>query len=326
MKFINHVGILLVVTVLLASCKTSFRISIVSPPAIQLNAETTRIVILNNVTHDNSPDKLIMQALQGQPVNGNIAAAEQTVIGLMRSFEDAQFLKGSVLNPLIVRNNHEINWPRLDSICVANQAHAVLEIESFQSQAPIGGTVLANATGQRSSPLRGWGYFNFYIPATKEHLYRLEVGEVYNMPVAGNANPLAILNDMMRKRELYGLLGRSVGYSAGRLFYPHWIWVGRTYYNKGSAGLRRAKRSIRHGNWNVAEQILLSEINSRSRKASGRAKYNLALVYEGQGRIEDAIFMAERAAVENGTKLAFNYINILRRRLNAQPRIILIQD
>jgi len=323
----THPGILLFFTsILFVSCKSSFRISVVSPPAVQLNEETTRIVIINNVTHDNSPDKLITQALQGQPVNGNIAAAEQAVIGLVRSFDDSRYLKGLVMNPISVRNQREINWLRLDSICVANQAHAVIEIETFQSQAPVGGTVLANATGQRTSPLRGWGYFNFYIPSTKEHLFRLEVGEVYNMPIAGNSNPMAILNDMMRKRELYGHLGRSVGYSAGRLFYPHWVWVGRTYYNKGSARLRRSKRPIRHGNWNIAEQILLQEINSRSNKSAGRAKYNLALVYEGQGRLEDALFMAERAAAENGTRLAFNYINILRRRLNEQPRIVLMQD
>jgi tetratricopeptide (TPR) repeat protein len=146
------------------------------------------------------------------------------------------------------------------------------------------------------------------------------------MPISGNTNPLAILNDMMRKRELYGHLGRSIGYSAGTLFYPHWIWVGRRFYNKGSSALRRAKRPIRNGNWNVAEQIMLNEIKSRSNKASGRAKYNLALVYEGQGRIEEAIAMAERAAAENGTRLSFDYINVLKRRLNAQPRIVLMQD
>ncbi len=311
---------------LLSSCKTSFRISIVSPPAVQLNETTTRIVLINNVTHDNSPDKLITQALQGQPINGNIAAAEQAIIGIVRSFDDSRFLKGVVLNPISVRIDQEISWSRLDSICLANDAHAVLEIETFQSQAPVGGTVLANATGQRASPLKGWGYFNFYIPSTKEHLYRLEVGEVYIMPIGGSTNPISILNDMMRKRELYGHLGRSVGYSAGMLFYPNWTWVGRTYYNKGSAKLRRAKKPIRFGNWNIAEQILLNEINNPKNKVAGRAKYNLALVYEGQGRMEDAIFMAERAAVENGTKLAFNYINILKRRLNAQPRVVLLQD
>ena len=309
-----------------SSCKTRFRISVTVPPAILLNEETRKILLVNNVTQDNSPDKLITQALHGQAINGNVAAAEQSIIGLIRSFNDSRFLQGQAINPISIRNKKEINWLRIDSLCVVHQADAIIEIETFESDAPIGGTILANAAGQRSSPLRGWGYFNVYIPATREHLYRLEVGEVFNMPIGGNTNPIVLLNDMMRKREMYGQLGNRVGYSAGMMFYPNWIWVGRTYYNKGSAVLRRAKRPIRNGNWNIAEQILLLGIDSRNNKASGRSKYNLALVYEGQGRLEDAIFMAERAAAENGTRLAFDYINILRRRLHAQPRIVLEQD
>lgn len=311
---------------LLLACKTSFKISVVRPPAVQMNESTRNILVINNVTHDNSPDKLIAQMIQGQPVNGNILAAEQCVIGLARSFDDSRYLKGIPINPISIRNGQEINWSKIDSLCYVNGVQAVIEIESFQSQAPVGGTIVANATGQITSPLRGWGYFNFYVPETREHLYRLEVGEVYNMPIAGNTNPIAILNDMVRKRELYGHLGRSVGYSAGTLFYPIWVWVGRKFYNKGSLALRRAKRPIRFGNWNIAEQILAKEIHSKSNKAAGRAKYNMALVYEGQGRIEEAIFMAESAAAEHGTRLAFNYINVLKRRQNEQPRIILIQD
>lgn len=312
--------------IFLTSCKSSFRISVVSPPSVLLSEQTNKIILVNNVSNDNSPDKLLLQVLQGQVLNGNVAAAEQCIIGLNRSLEDSRYLQSSTINPIVLRVGNEINWFRVDSLCEAQGAHAVIEIETFQSQAPVGGTIAANATGQTRSPLRGWGFFNFYVPATREYLHRLEVGEIYYMPVSGNTNPLAILNDAMRKREMYGHLGRSVGYRAGQMFYPHWIWVGRQYYNKGSAALRRSKRPIRFGNWNIAEQILLNEINSRSNKAAGRAKYNLALVYEGQGRLEEAILMAERAAFENGTRLAFDYINVLKRRLNAQPRVILLQD
>ncbi len=310
----------------LASCKSSFNISVVTPAPILLNEQTTRIILVNNVTQANSPDKLLLQALQGQALNGNVAAAEQCIIGLNRSLEDSRYLQATTINPLVLRNGNEIDWMRVDSICQAQGAHAIIEIETFQSQAPVGGTIAANATGQTRSPLRGWGYFNFYVPATREYLHRLEVGDIYYMQTAGNMNPLAMLNDVMRKRELFGHLGRSVGYRAGQMFYPHWIWVGRRYYNKGSAGLRRAKRPIRFGNWNIAEQILLTEINNRSNKVAGRAKYNLALVYEGQGRLEEAVAMAERSAAEHGTRLAYDYINVLKRRLNAAPRIILLQD
>jgi tetratricopeptide (TPR) repeat protein len=308
------------------ACKTNFRITVMTPPAVLLHEHTTRILVVNNVTHDNSPDKLLTQALQGQQYNGNVMASERAVLGIIRSFDDSRYLKGIPANPIILRKGNEINWSRVDSLCEALGAHAIIEIENFETLAPVGGTILANASGQRTSPLRGWAYSNVYIAGTREHIDRLEVGEVYHMPVSGILDPLTMLNDMMRKRELYGHLGQSVGYRTGMMFYSNWVWVGRTYYNKGSRNLRRAKRSIRFGNWNVAERILLQDINSRSNKVAGRAKYNLALVYEGQGRLDEAIQMAERAAFENGTRLAFSYITVLRRRLEAQPRIVLLQD
>jgi tetratricopeptide (TPR) repeat protein len=253
-------------------------------------------------------------------------AAERSVTGLVRSLDDSRYLKGIVSNPIVLRQGELINWARVDSLCAALGAHAIIEIANFESQAPVGGTVLANATGQTTSPLRGWAFSNVYIAGTHEHIDRLEVGEVYNMPIAGNTNPLSLLNDMMRKRELYGHLGQSVGYRIGLMFYSNWIWVNRQFYNKGSMQLRRAKRPIRTGNWDLAEKILLQEINSSTNKAAGRAKYNLALVYEGQGRIIEAIAMAERAALENGNRLAYDYINVLKFRRDAQPRIILVQD
>jgi tetratricopeptide (TPR) repeat protein len=309
-----------------SACKTNFRISVTRPPAILLHESTTRILIINNVTHENSPDKLLTQALQGQQYNGNLMASERAVLGLIRSLDDSRYLKGIAANPIQLRNGKEINWQRVDSLCEVLGTHAIIEIEQFDSQAPVGGTVLANATGQTTSPLRGWAWSNVYIAGTHEHIDRLEVGEVYNMPISGSTNPLLLFNDMLRKRELYGHLGQSVGYRIGMMFYSNWIWVNRTFYNKGSMQLRRARRPIRFGNWDLAEKILLQEINSPNNKAAGRAKYNLALVYEGQGRIEEAIAMAERAALENGTRLAYNYINILKFRLNEQPRIVLLQD
>ena len=143
------------ILIFLLSCKTSFSISVVTPPAILLNENTTRILIINNVTHDNSPDKLLSQAMQGMQYNGNVMAAERSVTGLVRSLDDSRYLKGIVSNPIILRQSELINWARVDSLCAALGAHAIIEIANFESQAPVGGTVLANATGQTTSPLRG---------------------------------------------------------------------------------------------------------------------------------------------------------------------------
>lgn len=313
-------------TLLSSGCKTSFRISVTTPAPILLDDKTTKLLIVNNVTEDNSHDALLRQVVQGQQYNGNVIAAEQSVIGIVRSLDDSRYLKGVITSPIKLRDDKQINWNRIDSICQAQGTHGIIEIETFESQAPVGGTILANATGQTNSPLRGWAYINIYIATSHQHVDRLDIHEVYNIPISGNTNPLNLLSDALRKREFYGYLGNSIGYKIGSLFYSKWVWVNREFYNKGSRTLKMAKPLIRSGNWDLAERQLEPGINSPKNKVAGRSKYNMALVYEGQGRLNDAITMAERAALENGTKLAYNYINVLKRRTNQQSAIVLIKD
>ncbi len=310
----------------LTGCKTSFRISVTTPAPILLDDSTTKLLIVNNVTENNSPDALLKQVLQGQQYNGNVIAAEQSVTGIIRSLDDSRYLKGVIASPIQLRDNKQINWIRVDSICQAQGTHGIIEIETFESQAPVGGTIVANATGQRNSPLRGWAYINIYIANSHQHVDRLDIHEVYNIPISGNTNPLNLLSDALRKREYYGHLGNSIGYRIGSLFYSKWVWVNREFYNKGSRTLKMAKPLIRNGNWDLAERQLEPGIDSPKNKVAGRSKYNMALVYEGQGRLKEAIAMAERAALENGTKLAYNYINVLKRRVNQQSAIVLIKD
>ena len=326
MKRFLHASVIITLILVTTACKTSFRISVLTPPPILLNDSTRKILVVNNVTDDNSPDKLLAQVLQGQQYNGNVMASEQSVTGFIRSLDDSRYLKAIAGEPISLRSNETINWQKVDSLCAVKGTHAIVEIEHFDSQAPIGGTVLANATGQTNHPLKGWAYINLYIAGTHEHVDRLDVYEVYNMPITGGLNPIGMLNDVVRKRELYGHLGYSIGYRMGSLFYSNWIWVSRRFYNKGSRTLRHAKPLIRSGNWNLAEKQLEMSINSPKNKVAGRSKYNMALVYEGQGRLDEAIAMAERAALEHGTKLAYDYINTLKRRKGMRSTIVLTQD
>jgi hypothetical protein len=327
MKSFAQLIFIAALVVFITSCKTSFRISVRRPPAVQLDESVQTFLILNNVTEQNSPDKLLQQVLQGQQYNGNVVAAERSVQGIMRSLEDSRWYKGVSLSPVQLRNHDlSINWAKVDSVAAAMGADGIIEIESFDSQAPVGGTVLANATGQTRVPLRGSAYVNVYIAQSHLHLDRLDFHEVYNIPISGTINPLNMINDVIRKREYYHHLGQNIGYRIGGLFYSNWVWVNRTYYNKGSRELRMAKRLIHFGNWDLAEKQLANAVNSHKNKVAGRAKYNTALALEGQGRLDDALAMAERAAFENGTKLAYNYINILKRRMNEQPQIYLIKD
>src|SRR5690606_22671547 len=93
-----------------------------------------------------------------------------------------------------------------------------------------------------------------------------------------------------------------------------WVWVGRSYYTKGTSGLNRAKNMIRQGNWDIAEKQLLIDVDHPKEKIRGGVLYNLALVKEGQGFLDEAVIYAEKSALECGNKLANEYLVKLRER------------
>lgn len=298
------------------SCKTAFRISVQEPAVIDIPAETKAFAVVNSVTKANSPEQVVGTVLSGGSINGNVVAGERAVDGILRALDNSGNLSGVIYQSTALKTDAgEINWDFMDSVGAALKVHGFIEIEEVRTIAPVGGAVAANLQGQSSSKLDGTAYVNFYILDGRISHERRAVREVYRIPTSGSTDLISILSDMNRKREYYRALGFELGYDAGKLIYPNWVWVNRKYYNKGSKELKRARPMIQKGNWDIAEkQLLIALENKGTNKVQKRANYNLALVNEGQGELEEAIKYAEIAALNYGDKLANEYLVILRQR------------
>lgn len=285
------------------------------PAVVKIPEEVVHLGIVNNVTNENSPDKIIGQMLGTEQINGNVAAAERAVDGVLRALDNSNSLKGQSLNiaDSIRTSDGELDWVYIDSLCRSKNMQGLIELIEVRSVSPVGGTVLANASGQRSAKLEGSLIVNYHVAQTHESFERWRVNHTYNVPLSGNLSVIDILGDMQRKREYYRALGFQLGYKAGRLIYPNWVWVNRTFYNKGSKNLKRAKPMIYKGNWDIAEKQLIDDVEHPRDKVRGRTLYNLALIKEGQGEVDVAIEYAERSALA-GNKLANEYLVKLRKR------------
>lgn len=307
--------LLVLISVVMTSCKTRFRISVKEPAVVKIPSEVINLGVVNNVNNENSPDKIIGQMLGTEQINGNVAAAERATDGVLRALDNSNYLKGQVLNigDSMRLESGELNWIYIDSLCRSKNMQGLVELIEVRSVSPVGGTVLANASGQRSAKLEGSLIVNYHIAQTHETFERWRVNHTYNVPLSGSLSVIDILSDMQRKREYYRALGFELGYKAGRLIYPNWVWVNRTYFNKGSKNLKRAKPMIQKGNWDIAERQLIGDVEHSKDKVRGRTLYNLALIKEGQGEVDVAIEYAERAAMA-GNKLANEYLVDLRRR------------
>lgn len=308
---------LLVLGLILTSCKTSFRISVKEPAIVRIDESITTYGIVNNVTQENSPEKKIAGIILGtESINGNVEAAKRAVDGTLRAFENSGYLKGQTLSKDVGlhKENGDVDWDELEEIAKEQNVEGFIELTQMETVSPVGGNVLANASGQRSARLEGTMYVNYYIPSTKQKYERYKVYYVYNIPLSGSTNAIDLLGDAQRKKEYYKALGFQLGYKAGSLIYPNWIWVGRDYYTKGSKVLKRAKPMIKEGNWDIAEEQLLMGLSSGSDKVLGRTTFNLALVKEGQGEIDEAIKYAKESALNYGNKSANEYLIKLKKR------------
>lgn len=307
--------VFLIAIIALSSCKTSFRISVKEPAVIAIPDHALKFGVINNVDDENSPEKVVGAVLTGQQLNGNKAAAERAVDGVHRALENSNRLSGLTIQTDSVRNEDgSINWTYLDSTAVKNKLDGFIEIAEIRTVSPVGGTILASAQGSTSSKLEGTAYVNYYLTDNHWTQERMAVYSYYNIPTSGTGSVIDILNDVQKKKQYYRELGFNLGYRAGKLIYPNWVWVNRQYYTKGSQELKRAKPMIQKGNWDIAEKQLLYGIDHTGNKARGRTYFNLALVKEGQGDVDKAIEYAEIAALEYGVKLANDYLRTLKQR------------
>lgn len=308
---------LLVFGLVLTSCKTSFRISVKEPAIVKIDESVITYGIVNNVNQENSPEKKIAGIILGtESINGNVEAAKRAIDGTLRALENSGYLKGQTLSNDVGlhKENGDVDWEELKKIAEEKNVEGFIELTQMETVSPVGGNVLANASGQRSARLEGTMFVNYYIPSTEQKYERYKVFYVYNIPLSGSTNAIDLLGDAQRKKEYYKALGFQLGYKAGSLIYPNWIWVGRDYYTKGSKVLKRARPMIKEGNWDIAEEQLLMGLASNSDKVLGRTTFNLALVKEGQGEIDEAIKYAKESALNYGNKLANEYLIELKKR------------
>lgn len=299
-----------------SSCKHSYRISVKEPAVIPLPSDTKVIGVINNVTDANSPQKPIAAILNSAELNGNVAAAERAVDGILRALTNSRDMRGEIFNldSTHFASNGDLDWDILDSIAKVRGIDGFVELNELRTVSPVGGAIMANATGQTRYRLTGTVFMNVHIVATGENFERFSATRSYNIPTSGSTNIIDLMNDLQRRREFYRALGFELGFRVGSMIYPNWVWVGRKYYTRGTPAVRNARHMLREGNWDLAEKTLLQDEEYHKRGKRARVLFNLALANEGQGDLDNAILFAERAASEGGSKLANEYLQTLRNR------------
>ena len=95
-------------------------------------------------------------------------------------------------------------------------------------------------------------------------------------------------------RTLSGDLGRRYA----RRLLPYRSRVTRDYYVRGHDDLKLAKRRAQTGNWEGAAELWLTATDHRKARVAARAHYNMAIISEIRGDLDQAVEWA-RVAYED---------------------------
>lgn len=102
------------------------------------------------------------------------------------------------------------------------------------------------------------------------------------------------------------------------LFNRYCTTVERRYFPKGNDDLKMAKTYVFQRYWDKAAELWERNLNNPDQKIASFAMYNMAMINEMKGKIENALELAKAAWQLNQNKTIETYIQLLENRLSNQ--------
>jgi len=218
----------------------------------------------------------------------------------------------------------QLSWDEVTKICTANQVDALFVLEMFDTDTKVSyashnttvktplGDVPAIEHEAKMLTLVNAGW-RIYDGIGKNVLDEYKMTKDISFSGRG-INPVAAASALLGRKDAVKQVAIKAGEEYAQSILPYWIRVNRDYYVKGSNDLETAKRRAQTGNWDGAAELWLKETSSSNRKAAERATYNMAIINEINGNLDEAITWAQKCYEDYGNKLALDYVKILRNR------------
>ncbi len=314
-------SILLIITLILGSCSTykTVGIKVEHPAVIELRPEIKRVTLVNR-TIPAKGATTVGSVLEGL-ISGESIMADR--LGAKAALNGMQFAltQGDRLLPVggivdmktntIINTPPALTWAVIDSLCIANGSDMIVACEFFDSDqaGTIGGVNLPNTPNQGSATVRA--YYRVY-----DNINKVIVDEQMMRYLAGGGGGTLVLQGTnIVERRAY-----ETGYEYGRMIVPYTTFEKRDIYHSGSKNLRAASNLARANNWTAAENMWRTGETGKRREAY-RSAYNLAVVSEMSGNLQQAMQFAEKVFSMKPKSRIAQYMRVLTIRMDEQPRL-----
>lgn len=328
----NLLLLLLVASIMGCSSTNIVTMSVIEPAPVGLPPSMKKIGIINrSQTGDEKLDKIDkVFSMEGKNLDHD--GALESIIGL-----EEELKRNSRLDEIRVLSDETLEatnfgtlpnplaWDNTEEICKKYNLDGLFVLEFYDTESKIN---YSTKQVKLSGPL------GIEVPAIEHHASALTIiktgWRIYDThgkniideftmnkqvsTVGKGINPVEAASAITGRKDAVKQMSYRIGQAYGLSIIPYQIRVSRDYYVKGNDNFKIAKRKAQTGNWNGAAELWLQDTNNPKTKLAGQAAYNMAIINEINGELDEAIVWAKKAYENYDNKLALRYVKILENR------------
>ncbi len=327
--------LIIITAIILSSCASTevMHLSVLQPAPVSLPSYIKNVAVVNRTQVSKKSkvfdaiDKVV--TLEGSQLDKD--AANETITGLTdelkknNRFDEVKKVSGADLTTNTPGMfPAPLPWEIVEKYCNDNNADALFSLELFDTDSKIDysiyktnirtpfGTIpsIEQQANMHTLVKAGW---RIYDLRDKEILDEAAVARKITYYGRG-MNPLLAAEALINRKEAVKEVGNVAGHAYALRIIPLWVRVSRNYYVRGTNNFKIARRKAQTGNWDEAAKLWLQESSNPKRKIAGRACYNMAIICEINGQIDQAIEWAQRSYEDYNNRLGLYYVNILKNR------------
>jgi len=316
------------------SCKTQqLYLNIVQPAPVTLSKDIKVVGIIDRTTPTDQTkildaiDKVV--SLEGTDLD-KVGTAE-SINGVKEELvNNDRFTEVKVLSDVEFKASNigafpaPLTWSQVDGICSEQGTDALFALEMYDTdthinystekvtiKTPLGSIpALEHIASMETLVKTGW---RIYSPAERSVVDEYVIPESIVFTGRG-INPVVAASALLNRKEAVREVSKRAGHIYAMRLLPYNLRVTREYYVKGTDNFKIAKRKAQLGKWDEAAVLWEKETNNPDMKIAGRAHYNMAIINEINGNLEEAIRWAQKAYEDYRVKLGLQYARILENR------------
>lgn len=320
--------------IILVSCKTQqLYLSVLEPAPVTLPSYIKAPGVINRtrVSVETSNADKVDKVLSLEGANLDKEGAQNCIDGVTNELlKNKRFAEVKLLDtPELTTTGSgvfpaQLTWDEVDRVCRKNDVDALFSLEMFDTdtkvnyssrkvdvKTPLGNVpALEHHADMRTEVKTGW---RIYDPQSKIVIDEIPMSDAITFSGTG-INPVAAAKALIGRKDAVKQVSEKIGEAYAMRIIPYWVRVYRDYYVKGTDNFKRAKRKAQTGNWDEAGKLWEQETKNSKDKIAGRACYNMAIINEINGNLDEAIKWAQKSYEDYNNKLARDYVNILRNR------------